>query len=235
MKFALVMRGMIPPSESNGWEVAVTSIGGALPSWADAELASTQPHFEIVIVKASPLPAGLDRFGETQPRIRIGIVRDGNTGSVVPGCDLCVSAAPKHLDLTAEAFAQLSTGLLFVGVDMIELLMVAKAVRPADTPDLAGRRSLVKSIGSGCSVIIEGHAAEDLSRTISEHDQRFCDLGYAGGRLIVQLVGEHERSSLNLVALDQFFTAAREGCSDRDLVVTAAPASSSAVLMIGFA
>jgi hypothetical protein len=50
MKFAPVMRGRIPPSESNGWEVAVTSIGGALPSWAHTKLAPTrQSHFEIII------------------------------------------------------------------------------------------------------------------------------------------------------------------------------------------
>jgi hypothetical protein len=237
MNFAPVIRGRIPPSESNSWEVAVTSIGGVLPSWASVEPAPTgHPHFEIVIVRdTSVLTDEVDRLRETQPRIRLAVIREDSTGSVVPDCTLCVLATPKHLDLVAEAFAKLSTGTLFVGVDMIELLMVAKAMDLVEAPDPAGRRSVVKKMGSGRSVIIEGHASESLSRTIRDHDQRFCDLGYAGGRLILQLVGEHERSSLTLFDLDQFFTAAREGCPDRDLVITAAPASLSAVLMIGFA
>jgi hypothetical protein len=237
MNFTSVIRGRIAPSESDIWEVAVTTIGGALPSWASLEPAPTgQPHFEIVILRdAAPSLDVINRLRETQPRIRLAVIREGNPHSVVPDCDLSVSAALEHLDLVAEAFVRLSTGTLFVGVDIIELLMVAKAVRLADVPGPDGRRSLVKTAGAGCSVIINGPITESLSHTIREHDRRFFDLGYAGGRLILQLVGEHERSSLTLLGIDEFFTAAREGCPDRDLVLTAAPASSSAILMIGFA
>lgn len=222
---------------SDIWEVAVTTIGGALPLWASLVPGPTrQPHFEIIILRdAAPSLNVINQLRETQPRIRLAVIREGDPHSVVPDCDLCVSAASEHLDLVAEAFARYLTGTLFVGVDWIELLMVAKAVRLADTPGSDGSRSLVKTASAGCSVIIQGPVTESLSQTILEHDRKFCDLGYAGGRLILQLVGEHERSSLTLVDIDEFFTAAREGCPDRDLVLTAAPASSSAVLMIGFA
>ncbi|MBL0404458.1 hypothetical protein JKG68_10805 [Microvirga aerilata] len=237
MSVTPLMRGRIPPSDANGWDVAVTVIGGALPSWTRPDPTPTeQPHFEIVIVDdADPQPNTLARLHEILPRIRLAVVSDHAASSVVPNCSLRVSAAPEHLSLVAEAFVRLSTGMLFVGVDMIELMMVSNAIRRAEAPDASGRRTLEKHVGYGRSIIIDKVAIDPLPQTIRDHDHRLRDAGYAGGAVILQLVGEPDSSSFTMFDLDRFFTVCREACSGRDLVMTAAPASSSATLMIGFA
>jgi len=211
-------------------EIGIRSIGRSLPPWADRDTpVDAEPDFEIVILHDPALvtdPEGpAVRFLETsRPRYRF-IVTDLAMNELVPAYyHLMVLASHDNLNFIANALAALASGILLVGLDILDVLEAATVNTTLGDPGEPGKVAT--------SLALKGVVNEQAGLPVQGLLRSFAWQQRDSAVLFVQLVSEEDMPSFSLDELDRFFTRATEERFIENCFLTAASARESGVALI---
>lgn len=208
--------------------LAVRTLGGKSPKWAEKFPPLTDaPNVEIWIVREEPadfvaaLPS-LEPQATGRPW-RLLVIDEAFPAEKFQcaGAVWIVSAAPRDLDVIAEACVQLAKADLLIGVCL------------ADAIDVAGGRDNPLPFGRGA--VIRGMYGDRALRSAKAALRSSAEAGFDGGIAVIHAWSKGDDKKASLSKLDAFATSLFSAHEDNDKRLTAyCGASAFAWIVIAF-